>query len=164
MRRIAALSGVVAMGALAAVAALTNPAAGAPRALATEDVPGFVAEEFGYPNADSILREKGIVLKRGDGHITLAECGSETGLLQIMRRPEDAYPVCFKVTGNSGFLTVEIPSVYGVKGNDYDTTVDMTVGTEQKSFAVNPNQWTAVGETTDPEAREYMLVEIRTQK
>ncbi|MFB9434564.1 hypothetical protein [Streptomyces showdoensis] len=164
MRRIATLGGVAAMGAAALVAALSNPAAGASNASVAEEIPGFAVEDFRYPNADAILRDKGIVLKRGDGHITLADCGSEPGLLQIMRRPEDAVPVCFKVTGDSGFLTMEIPSVYGVKGNAYDATVDMTVGTEKKSFAVTPNQWTAVGETTDPEAREYMLVEIRTQK
>ncbi|PRH79139.1 hypothetical protein C6N75_11205 [Streptomyces solincola] len=143
---------------------MTNPAAGAGRAVATEGTPGFAVETFGYPNADVILRDQGITLKRGDGHITLAECGSEAGLLQIMRRPEDAVPVCFKVTGDSGFLTMEIPSVYGVRGNDYDTTVDMTVGAEEKSFDITPNQWTPVGETTDPDAREHMLIEIRTSK
>ncbi|MFF1344239.1 hypothetical protein ACFVYT_41675 [Streptomyces sp. NPDC058290] len=155
---------VAALGAAAAVAALTQTATGAPGALAAEEIPGYVAETFGYPNADAVLKEKGIVLKRGDGHITLADCGSGTGLLQIMRRHGDTAPVCFKVTGESGFLTMEIPSVYLVMGNDYDTTVGMTVGAEEKSFPITRNQWTPVGETTDPDAREYMLVEIRTQK
>ncbi|QES58596.1 hypothetical protein DEJ51_00460 [Streptomyces venezuelae] len=143
---------------------MSNPAVGAPQAVAAGELPGFAVEDFRYPNADGVLQEKGIVLKRGDGHVTLADCGSASGLLQIMRRPEDAVPVCFKVTGDSGFLTLEIPSVYGVKGNDYDTTVDMTVGSEKKSFTVTPNQWTPVGETTDPTGREFMLVEIRMQK
>ncbi|MEU3910397.1 hypothetical protein [Streptomyces sp. NPDC029721] len=166
-KRIARFGMAAALGTAAAVAALTQTAASAPSApstLAAEEMPGYVAETFAYPNADAVMKEKGIVLKRGDGHITLADCGSGTGLLQILRRAGDAAPVCFKVTGESGFLTMEIPSVYGVKGNDYDTTVGMTVGAEEKSFAITRNQWTPVGETTDPDARDYMLVEIRTQK
>ncbi|MCQ9130523.1 hypothetical protein KMS84_06825 [Streptomyces sp. IBSBF 2807] len=120
-------------------------------------------ETFDYPGADKILAEKKIVLKRGDGHITLADCASGTGLLEIMARNR-ADRICFRVVGNSGWLTMEITAVYAIKGNDYTTAVDMTVGAEEKSFDVAKNTWTAVGETADPEGREHLLVEIRSSK
>ncbi|MBC2868008.1 hypothetical protein H1R13_24540 [Streptomyces mexicanus] len=119
-------------------------------------------EDFNYPQADKILAEKNIVLKRGDGHITLADCVSGTGQLEVWARSKDK--ICFQVTGNSGWLTLEIPSVYGIKGNDYATQVDMTTGTEEKSFDIDKNTWTAVGESADEQGREFMLVEIRTTK
>ncbi|MFD6077581.1 hypothetical protein ACFWG5_18585 [Streptomyces hydrogenans] len=125
--------------------------------------PGYAVEVYNYPNADKILAEKNIVLKRGDGHIVLADCAGETGLLEVWARSKEK--ICFKVTGNSGWLTLEIPSVYAVKGSvDQSAQVDMTVGTEEKSFDVAKNTWTAVGESADPEGRDHMLVEIRTSK
>ncbi|WP_128375357.1 hypothetical protein [Streptomyces cavernae] len=132
-------------------------------AVVADDAPGYAVENFDYPGADKILAEQSIVLKRGDGHITLADCASGTGLIQIMARKQSE-TVCFRVVGNSGWLTMEIPAVYAVKGNDYETQVDMTVGTEEKSFDIDKNTWTAVGESADEQGREHMLVEIRTSK
>lgn len=126
-----------------------------------DETPGYAVENFAYPNADQILQQKGITLKRGDGHIVLADCDSAPGLLEVWARSQDR--ICFQVTGATGFLTMEIPSVYGIKGNDYDTTVDMTVDGEDHSFAVGKNEWTPVGETTDPGQRPFMLLEISTQ-
>ncbi len=132
-------------------------------ALAAEGAPGYAVEDFNYPQADKILAEQNIALKRGDGHITLADCASGTGYLEVMAR-DKADKICFKVVGNSGWLTLELPAVYAIKGNDYTTAVDMTVGTEEKSFDVAKNTWTSVGESADPEGRDFLLVEIRTSK
>ncbi|WP_435860810.1 hypothetical protein [Streptomyces spiralis] len=126
------------------------------------EAPGYAVEDFNYPQADKILAEKNILLKRGDGHITLADCVTGTGQLEVWARSKDK--ICFQVTGHSGWLTLEIPSVYGIKGNDYSTQVDMTTGTEQQSYDVDKNAWTAVGESADEQGREFMLVEIRTSK
>ena len=160
--------GTAAVGALAWIAATTGIPGGAsqqadPTALVAEGGPGYAVEDFSYPQADKILAEKDILLKRGDGHITLADCTSGTGFLEIMAR-DKADRICFKVVGNSGWLTLEIPAVYAIKGNDYTTAVDMTVGTEEKSFDISKNTWTSVGETADPEGRDHMLVEIRSSK
>ncbi|WP_436844625.1 hypothetical protein [Streptomyces wuyuanensis] len=125
---------------------------------AANEALGYAIEDFNYPQADKILAEQGILLKRGDGHIVLAQCGSEPGLLEVW--PRDKAKVCFRVTGNEGYLSLEIPSVYGIKGNEYTTEVTMTVGNEEKSFDVVKNGWTQVGETADPEDRDHMLVEI----
>jgi hypothetical protein len=125
--------------------------------------PGYAIEDYNYPYADDILAERDILLKRGNGHILLADCASGTGLMEVWARSRDK--ICFKVTGQNGWLTLEIPSVYGIKGSlDHSAQVDMTVGTEEKSFDVTKNSFTAVGESADPEGREHMLVEIRTSK
>ncbi|WP_308439628.1 hypothetical protein [Streptomyces spinoverrucosus] len=126
-----------------------------------DEAPGYAVEDFAYPQADKIQQERGIILKRGDGHIVLAECGP-AGLLEVWARSQDK--ICFRVTGNQGYLSLEIPSVYAIKGNDYQTEVNMTVDSEEKTFEVDENAWTPVGESADPEGREHMLVEIVTSK
>ncbi|MFF4834984.1 hypothetical protein [Streptomyces sp. NPDC001315] len=152
-------------GALAWAALTTGhqTESGGPAVSIADEAPGYAVEDFDYPQADKILAEQNILLKRGDGHITLADCASGTGLLQVLAR-QQAATICFKVVGNEGWLTLEIPAVYAIKGNDYDTQVDMTVGTEQKSFDIDNNTWTAVGESADEQGREHLLVEIRSTK
>ncbi|MFJ9080481.1 hypothetical protein ACIRO3_35390 [Streptomyces sp. NPDC102278] len=126
-----------------------------------DEGPGYAIETFGYPLADKILAEKNIRLKRGDGNITLADCASEPGLLEVFARAKDK--VCFKVTGSSGWLTLEMPAVYGIRGSAAQTAqVDMTVGTEAKTFDVAKEAFTPVGEATDNEGRDHTLIEIRT--
>ncbi|WP_185921840.1 hypothetical protein [Streptomyces sp. WAC06614] len=164
------VAGAAAAGALA-WAALTGAAAGGSADTAAdttalkvvaEDGPGYAIEDFGYPNADKILAERNIVLKRGDGHILLADCASANDLLEVWSRSKEK--ICFKVTGTTGYLTLEIPSVFAVKGNDYAAQVDMKVGAEEKTWDVNKNSWTAVGESADEQGREFLLMEIRTSK
>lgn len=133
-----------------------------PGAPVADDAPGFAIEYFAYPQADKIRAEKGITLKRGDGHILLADCAGGPGLLEVWARAKEK--ICFRVTGNSGHLSLEIPSVFGVKGNDYATRVDMTAGSERKSFDITKNAWTGVGESADEQGRDFMLMEIRTAK
>lgn len=72
--------------------------------------------------------------------------------------------VCFRVTGDSGFLTMEMPAVYGVRGNSYQTDVTMTVGDQEKRYEIAQNAWTNVGEAAEPEDGDHMLVEITTSK
>ncbi|MFD4790329.1 hypothetical protein ACFWN1_25390 [Streptomyces sp. NPDC058459] len=164
LRTVGAAAGA---GALAWVAIAGGTSGGtgtdkiATQAVADEG-PGYAVEDFAYPNADKILAEKNIKLKKGNGHILLADCGSEEGLLEVYSRINEK--VCFKVTGTSGYLSLEIPAVFGVKGNDYASTVDMTAGTEEKTFTVDKNTWTPVGETADEQGRDFMLLEIRTSK
>ncbi|MER6394848.1 hypothetical protein ABT263_02130 [Kitasatospora sp. NPDC001603] len=67
---------------------------------------------------------------------------------------------CFKVTGAPGYLGLELPAVYGAKGNDYAVSVHMVTGTEAKSFDLQKNKWTPVGETADPQERDFTLLEI----
>ncbi|WP_411144388.1 hypothetical protein [Streptomyces sp. x-80] len=164
LARIGLLSGFVSVLALSLLQAIPGESRAAPNEQPAGDDMPYAVEDFNYPNADKIFAEKGITLKRGDGHITLASCVSEQGLLEVWSRKNEK--VCFRVTGNSGYLTLEIPQVFGFKGNDYQTTVDMTVVDtgEEKSFDIRKNTWTPVGETADTGGDNHTLVEISTKK
>ncbi|KPI12182.1 hypothetical protein OK074_8959 [Actinobacteria bacterium OK074] len=139
-----------------------SPSARAGHAVApvADEAPGYAVEDFDYPGAAKILADQGITLKRGDGHIVLADCDSQDGLLQVWARSKDK--ICFRATGTSGYLTLEIPAVYGVEGGDQAAQVDMTVDDQQQTYDVAANTWTPVGETADEQGRSWMLVEIRT--
>lgn len=153
----------VGAGALAALAFTVGPAHGSTAVTsAADEGPGYAIEDFSYPNADKILAEQHITLKRGNGHILLTDCSTGTDLLEVWSRANSK--ICFRVTGNNGYLTLEIPSVFAIKGNTYNSEVDMAVGAEEKTFTVNKNSWTPVGESADPQGREFMLMEIRATK
>ncbi|MCF3963568.1 hypothetical protein L1885_18290 [Streptomyces fuscigenes] len=152
----------IAGGAADGAGAVSAHAGGASVAPAADDAPGYAVEDFNYPNADKILAEKHITLKRGDGHITLADCADGTGQLQFYSLKNNE--VCFDVKGQSGWLTLEVPSVYGVGSNDYTTQVDMTTGDDQQTFDVAKNTFVPIGQSADPQGRDFTLVEIRSTK
>ncbi len=134
------------------------------------ETPPSAVEDFDYPQADKIFEERGIKLKRGDGHITLATCDDRPGLVEVYARhmdPKDKIGkghFCFRVTGNAGYLSLELPSVYTAKGNDYAVNLNMITADSEKSFSLEKDQWTSVGETTDPGEREFTLLEIVAKK
>ncbi|SES21246.1 hypothetical protein SAMN04487983_103655 [Streptomyces sp. yr375] len=132
-------------------------------ATVVDGAPGYLVEDYNYPGADAIKAQKGIVLKRGDGHITLADCASSTGLMEVYSRKGEK--ICFRATGPSGYLSLEIPSVYGVKGEaDHEAAVQLTTDGATQSIDVGKGEWKAAGEAADPEGRAFVLVEIRTSK
>ncbi|MGW0735104.1 hypothetical protein [Streptomyces sp. NPDC002851] len=161
MRRRLFAVGIAVLAALFVAVGITGTSIGigGPQTAVAADPPPLAFEDYAYPNAAQIKTEQGILLKKGDGHITLVDCASETGLIEVWSRSNDKF--CFKVTGDSGWLTLELPSVYGVKGNDYAVEVDMTVENTKKTYNIARNSWTQVGETADPEGRPHTLVEIR---
>ncbi|WP_424887182.1 hypothetical protein [Streptomyces sp. XH2] len=165
-RRIIA-TGAAAAACAAALLAATSSSQDGPSptpATVADSRPGYVVEDFTYPGADKIKAEKGITLKRGDGHVTLADCSSGTGLMEVWSRKNDK--ICFRTTGTSGYLTLEIPSVFAVKGAA-DHTADVTLtapGATPQQVEVGKGNWTPVGESADPQGRDFVLVEIRTGK
>ncbi|MFC9730756.1 hypothetical protein ACFWGM_35450 [Streptomyces roseolus] len=152
----------MAAGALAwAVVASGQPSAAPVGELVAETGPGYAIEDYNYPDADKILAEQGIVLKRGDGHILLADCRSEENLLMFLAR--DRADVCFKVTADEGFLTLEIPSVHGVRTDDsVNTHLSMTAEEDRAEYDIPAKTWEGIGESVD--GREHVLVEIRVSK
>ncbi|WP_405592336.1 hypothetical protein [Streptomyces sp. NBC_01190] len=122
--------------------------------------PGYAVEDFGYPGADEILADQGITLKRGDGHIVLADCASGGELVEVKALPDVTNTVCFRVLGDGGWLSVEMPSVYSVRGNDYDTQVSLTTDGEERTWDIDKGLWTSVGESADDQGREWVLTEI----
>lgn len=124
--------------------------------------PGYAVEDFNYPQAGKIFAEQGITLKRGDGHIVLADCVGPTDLVQVLALKKND-GICFRVTGKSGYLSLEIPAVFAIKANDYKIQVDIAVGGEVRSYELRKNDWLPVGEATG-ETKEVALVEIRASR
>ncbi|MBN6040613.1 hypothetical protein [Amycolatopsis sp. 195334CR] len=155
-----ALTAVLAAAAVAGAAGLAgtgaaSPAAAAPAAPA--DAPGSLVEDFVHPNAEEILAERGIVLGRGDGHIALADCGGPT-LIQLRSRA--AGDVCFRAVGATGYLSMQVPSVYLIYGGDKNLTAKLTAASGQsKTYDVAAGLWKPVGESDT--GVEAALMELR---
>ncbi|MGW6971208.1 hypothetical protein [Streptomyces sp. NPDC054952] len=155
-------AGALAWAAVAGGATGGSGAEGISTKSIADEGPGYAVEDFAYPNADKILAEKKIKLKSGNGNILLAECTGAPELMEVFSHVNEK--VCFRVTGDKGYLSLEIPAVFGIKGNNFAAQVEMSAGSEEKTFNVDKNTWTAVGETADEQGRDFMLLEIRTSK
>lgn len=164
-----AVAGATALAGTAVAIADGKEAEDTRSATAPAVAPSHAVEDFEYPQADRIFRERGIKLKRGDGHIVLAECGSRPDLVEVrardMEEKEGNKRFCFRVTGKTGYLSLELPSVHLAKGNDYTVHVNMVTGDEGKSWDLKKNAWTAVGESSAAgKDREFTLLEIVAKK
>ncbi|MGW0855644.1 hypothetical protein [Streptomyces sp. NPDC002690] len=133
--------------------------------LVADEAPGYAVEDFGYPGAERILAETGITLKRGDGHIVLADCAAGGNLVKVRSSSQPAgVNICFLVTGNGGWLSLEIPTAFSVWGaGDYTTTVSLTTDSDEQSWTATKNQWLGVGRSVDA-SQDWTLVEIRASK
>jgi hypothetical protein len=159
-----------ALAVAAAIAAFGTGAtpAGADVTPRADEPPPFAIEDFNYPQAAQIQAERGFLLKRGDGHIVLlATCPADTtdpDLLRIAGRGQADY-VCFHVSGKTGHLTMEMPSVYGVSTGNFASEVVLTLDGDATTYDVPPNTAAGVGEA-DPTvpAGEYTLVEITVSR
>jgi hypothetical protein len=114
-------------------------------------------ESYDYPGAAQVLAERGIHLHRGDGHIVLVNCGPDPNsppadmiLIQTYDSQLPGDPnFCFKATGTSGYLTMEIPLSYLIRG-DNNHTIAATVETLDnpttiETERVDPHEWQPVG-------------------
>ncbi|PCG81409.1 hypothetical protein CIB93_35550 [Streptomyces sp. WZ.A104] len=161
-RRVVA-TGVATAACIAAVVTVAHAdeARTRPAAAVADELPPHAVEDFAYPGADRIEAELGIVLKRGNGHITLADCASDGSFLEVYSRTKGR--ICFRVTGTTGYLSVEIPTVYGVKGAaSHEADVKLTAEDDEQNISVAKNEWKGVGEAADPEGRDHVLVELST--
>ncbi|MFJ3794249.1 trypsin-like serine protease [Kitasatospora sp. NPDC090091] len=115
-------------------------------ATAAEASAPVAVENFAYPDAAKVLAERNITLKSGDGHIVLADCAAGPGQVQLYSRAANPSKVCFKINGPAGYLALEIPKIYNIKGDDH--TVKATVSTDgnASTFDVVKNTWTPIGE------------------
>ncbi|MBB4945248.1 V8-like Glu-specific endopeptidase [Kitasatospora gansuensis] len=124
--------------------------AGSVPAAAAETAPPSAVEDFAYPGAAQILAESHVALKYGDGNIRLADCTSTDNLIEVFSRTFDtgSVKVCFKVTGPTGFLALELPKVYSVKGDDHAVKATLNTGGSVSSVDIKKNLYTPVGEGT----------------
>lgn len=136
------------------------------RSAAAADTPPHTVEDFAYPGADQILAERGITLLAGDGSITLADCGPP-GLIEIQSSAQGR--ICFRAVDgrwgrfpSDGYLTMQIPDVYLIKGDDHTADATLTADNQTTVYPLERNAWTPVGEGADPENPPAVLLEIRT--
>ncbi|WP_260696926.1 hypothetical protein [Streptomyces sp. 130] len=154
-----------AAGTLLAVAAIPLAFANEPAGYTTSDeTPPSAIEDFAYPGADSILASKGIELKKGDGHILLAECDYTVDQIRVSTVKDTTVGrdglYCFRATGATGYLTLTLPRVFALEAADHPISADLTANGQTQTIDVAEGGWKSVGEGTVGGARS-VLVEIR---
>ncbi|MBZ4322744.1 hypothetical protein JNW98_25795 [Streptomyces sp. SCA2-4] len=124
--------------------------------------PPFAVETFEYPNAAQILKEKGIALHKGDGHILLADCNTAQDI-RVMTRQTAEGQYCFKVTGTgkTGFLELEIPKVFSIMTGEYAVQANLTSEGKTQTVNVAKNGAEGVGESANPPGKPTVLVKLR---
>ncbi|MBD0674519.1 trypsin-like serine protease [Streptomyces sp. CBMA156] len=65
----------------------------------------------------------------------------------MLSRVASPSEVCFKITGPTGYLAVEIPKVYNIRGNDNSVKATLNTAGNITSVDVSKNLWTPVGES-----------------
>jgi hypothetical protein len=149
---------VIAAGVLSGGVATASNDSGKATA-ADADAQSNTVEDFNYPGADDIFASRGIRLKRGDGHIVLADCGA-SGAIQVKSRVTNG-DTCFRAIGTRGYLTLEIPSVFLIYGGDHHTTATLTpAGGASKTYDVPAGLWKPVGESDTGTAAALMEIRI----
>ncbi len=163
---------LIAAAAVAGVAVISGTATAITSAATTgaasdDGQPGLV-EDYSYPGADKILRDRGITLVSGDGHIVLVDCPGHTGVIEVYstHNPADhaADPAhyCFQVTGPTGDLKLSIPYAFQAKGDDqeaHNVQATVTVKGAPSTVNVDTHGWTGFGEGAGQDAAT--LVELK---
>ncbi|MEX3102389.1 hypothetical protein DF268_36450 [Streptomyces sp. V2] len=114
-------------------------------------------EDFSYPGADQVFQERKITLKRGDGRITLVNCGESWNIKIESRLTEGGY--CFRATAKTGFLSLELPEAFGVWTDDHPVSATLTAAGKETVVKVPVDEYKPVGETNT--GLHSVLVELR---
>ncbi|WP_309135411.1 hypothetical protein [Cellulomonas sp.] len=169
MKRFAGLVGISAVVAGVVVVAVSGGGAVAAASGAGE-VQSSLVEDFAYPHADRVLAEHGLVVKTGDGRIQVVGSGTGAGacapgLIQVEtlvdEEPYGGY-FCFETSGSRGFLTLEVPHTFLVRGGDepVEATAKLENGA-QETYDVGVNQSVAVDPGGTSQMPTAILVELR---
>lgn len=152
------------LGATALTSAHAAPrAAASPSPAAAAGELGYAVEDFNYPGADQLLEDRGITLKRGDGHITL------TGITDVNECRADASNIaveswlgtfCFHSNAKSGHLTMELADTFNLWTGDQAVKATLTAEGKETVVDAPANKLTPVGQSGDTGKRSA-LVEIR---
>ncbi|MET9229434.1 hypothetical protein [Lentzea sp. NPDC003310] len=160
--------GVIAAGGVF-VANATEPTAA--------DVQQPLVEDFAYPDAARILAEDNVELISGDGHIVYTPCVQQPkngiGVMEVGSVDDTVGPtgdgkVCFKVLGNTGWLTLRIPNVFEIRGDGFGTvsghkgTAEVTRDSgERRKVDLNPNGHQQVGIGSNGPEEALVRLEIK---
>ncbi|MEV5139817.1 hypothetical protein AB0K71_23360 [Streptomyces syringium] len=140
----------------------------APSAHPTDDPSlSYAVEGFEYPNAAKILKERGIALRKGDGHILLSDCAVTQDIVVNTNNLDnvDRGKYCFKVTGSgkSGQLTLEIPKVISITAGNYLVQASLTTEGLTTEVGVSKYDTTVVGQGVNPTGNPAVLVKLRVK-
>ncbi|MER6692034.1 hypothetical protein [Streptomyces minutiscleroticus] len=128
------------------------------------NAPPYIVEQFGYPGAADIPATEGVKLKKGDGHVLLADCDATTDQIKIHTVKDDTVGrkgnYCFRATAPSGYLTLELPRVFALETGEHPISADLTANGETTTVDIAEGGYRSVGEGTVGGARS-VLVEIR---
>ncbi|OAP28442.1 hypothetical protein A4R44_00230 [Amycolatopsis sp. M39] len=111
---------------------------------AADDAPSPIVEGFDYPGADQIYAQYHLRLLKGDGHILFADCASGGTLVKVWSRAAANDFFRFRITGESGYLTMDVPDVYAVTGDQH--RLKATVVVKDVATRVHPARRIAVRE------------------
>jgi hypothetical protein len=115
-------------------------------------------------------------LLRGDGHIVWADCATppvdNIGVIKVRTtEPIGAGGnglVCFKVTAPAGWLTLEVPAVYEIRGDGqrsgtgHPLSADITTEDgDRTTVQVNPSGSTQVGIGATPDGEPTTLLRLK---
>jgi hypothetical protein len=145
-----------------ALALTTLSLAAAPPATA-DSLPGvdamsYAVEDFSYPDAATILAEKAITLKRGDGNLTLQACDGTQDMTVNTRSGLKDY--CFDVKTKPAYLSLELPSAYGIWTEAYPVKTTIEANGTKTVIDAPANDFTGYGEAT-AERIKSSLIELR---
>ncbi|GGR72213.1 hypothetical protein GCM10010169_15190 [Micromonospora fulviviridis] len=133
------------------------------------DTQPSLEEDFNHPGAAQILAEHGLKLYKGDGHIMWTASRSmdddvqcAAGEIQVEQIVDFAGTFhCFKILGGSGYLTLEIPGTFGIRGGTETVEATANLPEGQEKFTIPPNQSVPIRPGTGSEPPQAVLVEIR---
>ncbi|GAA0386248.1 hypothetical protein [Streptomyces luteireticuli] len=127
----------------------------------------YAVEGFEYPNAAKILKERGIALRKGDGHILLSDCSVTQDIVVNTNNLDnvDRGKYCFKVTGTgkTGQLTLEIPKVISITAGNYLVQASLTSDGRTTEVGVPKYDTTVVGQGVNPTGSPAVVVKLRVK-
>ncbi|MEV8389950.1 MULTISPECIES: hypothetical protein [unclassified Streptomyces] len=149
---ISALIALVGIPALASAADSEPPAA-----VAADTTQPSAIEDFTYPDAEKLQRERQIKLIKGDGHIVLADCGDSPQQIKVMTRRTGDF--CFQANAKTGYLTLELAEVFYLETEDHPISADLTADGKTQTVDIAKGGFKSVGEGVG--GAPTVLVEIR---
>ncbi|MGN9914073.1 S1 family peptidase [Phytohabitans sp. LJ34] len=129
-----------------------------------------MVEDFSYPGAEQILAQHGLRVSKGDGHILFVtsrpfgEQQCATGEIQVEKWLDEApfgVYYCFRTIGSQGYLSLEVPGTFGVRGGSVSLRATAELPDGQRTYEVDPNEFVAISPGTGDEPPEAVLVELR---
>ncbi|MGI5451280.1 hypothetical protein ACQEVM_37060 [Streptomyces sp. CA-243310] len=121
----------------------------------------YAVEDFAYPGAAQIEQQQGIKVDRGNGQLVLVDCAQPWDVM-VETRVSGGRNYCFDALGANGYLTVEIPSAFGIWTESNAVQAKLTAEGKTTTVEVPKNSVKPVGEGDGTTGNKpSILVELR---